>query len=79
MPIFCVVDTLPKAIKIVAVVKESLVFPEWIRLIESVTSEHREMLALVLSLFEIQPDNDPYDDDRATARIVPSLLGKASI
>ncbi|WP_459189879.1 non-hydrolyzing UDP-N-acetylglucosamine 2-epimerase [Parabacteroides sp. APC149_11_2_Y6] len=56
--IMLVFGTRPEAIKMAPLVKEFQKYPNFFKIIVSVTGQHREMLDQVLDLFDITPDYD---------------------
>ena len=56
--VMLVFGTRPEAIKMCPLVKEFQKYPEKFRTIVCVTGQHREMLDLVLRIFEVKPDFD---------------------
>ncbi len=58
LKVMIIFGTRPEAIKMAPVVKEFQKYPQKFKTIVCVTSQHREMLDQVLSLFEIKPDID---------------------
>ena len=56
--IMLVFGTRPEAIKMCPLVKEFQKYPETFETIVCVTGQHRQMLDMVLSIFDVQPDYD---------------------
>jgi UDP-N-acetylglucosamine 2-epimerase (non-hydrolysing) len=76
MKVLTVFGTRPEAIKMAPVVKRLRQYPDRITSLVCVTGQHRRMLDQVLSLFEINPDDDLniMQEDQTLAEVTASAL-----